>query len=111
MSEKSKVVLNLTVAREARQRLEALAAESGWPMGRVLEQAILAFQLGAVAQPSAGSDWVKAHEQHEFEIELLKHWQRDFESRLSALESAIAAQSTQPLLAACRAFCRVEWRH
>lgn len=98
MAEK-KVILNLSVAREARQRLEALAAESGWPMGRVLEQAILAYQLGVVAQSSAGSgsDWVSAHEQNAFAIELLQHWQKDFEARLSALEAGRQPALPEPL--------------
>jgi hypothetical protein len=86
MAEK-KVVINLSVSVDARRRLEDLAKSTGWPLGAVLEKAILTYQLGAVAQSSAGSDWVKAHEENSFAIELLQHWQRDFEGRLSALES------------------------
>lgn len=99
MAEKSqKVVINLTVALVARQRLEALARESGWPMGTVLEKAILAFELGAVAQPSSGSDWVPAFEQHEIEIDSLKYWQKDFEARLSGLEARLTASLPEPLV-------------
>lgn len=47
MTEK-KVVINLSISVDARRRLEALAKDTGWPLGAVLEKAILAFQ----AQPA-----------------------------------------------------------
>ena len=49
------------------------------------------------ALEASSSAWVPAHEQHDFQIDLLRHWQKDFEGRLSALESRLTAQSPEPL--------------
>lgn len=120
MREDKKTQFNIWLPKETATHLKALRERTGKAYPLLLADALAALEntlSGEPAEPepspapvadnellqrlaaleASSSAWVPAHEQHEFQIDLLKHWQRDFEGRLSALESGLAASRLEPL--------------
>jgi hypothetical protein len=116
MREDERRQFNVWLRKETALHLKNLRERTGMAYPALIAAALTALEnalSGEPAQPAPAADnellsrlatlessssaWVPGHEQLAFEIGLLQHWQRDFEGRLSALESRRQPSLPEPL--------------